>query len=430
LRLFSRTRVLISALMILACGTALGSGFSIFEQGAKATGMGGAFAATADDPSAIFYNVAGIAQQRHMAFYSGGTLINFTNEFRGDPNDPFASGTTGHYDRHTFIPPNAYAIVPIGSSLTFGIGVTAPFGLRTDWQDPWVGRFVSRDANIKVVSVEPAVAWQNASGSVAVGAGVEYRRARAVLNRNNALPGINPFNGKLSDAANAYLSTDWESGIGWNVGILLKPGTWRFGASYRAPMDIDFNGDVTITQIPTGVPAIDAQVAAGLPPSQGAETTIPFPAIALFGIASSAIPNWDLEFDVTHTSWSRFKTLEVTGSVPAGVTLIDRPQNWEDTMSFRLGANHRVNETWDVRFGAVYDQNPQPAEAVSPLLPDSDRMGVSFGVGFRHGPFTIDVTEFVLHFKDRSTIGVPNTDLSGIYKTDANLISLNLGYRF
>src|SRR5205809_4228623 len=90
-------------------GAAFGSGFSIFEQGAKATAMGGAFAATADDPSAIFYNVAGIAQQRHMTVLAGATFINFANEFKGDPNDPFASGTTGQYKRHTFIPPNVYA---------------------------------------------------------------------------------------------------------------------------------------------------------------------------------------------------------------------------------------------------------------------------------------------------------------------------------
>lgn len=429
MRSFSRTWVLISALMILAGGTALGSGFSIFEQGAKATGMAGAFAATADDPSAIFYNVAGIAQQRHMAFYTGGTFINFANEFRGDPNDPFASGTTGHYNRHTFIPPNAYAILPIGSNLTFGVGVTAPFGLRTDWEDPWVGRFVSRDANIKTVSVEPAVAWQTSSGNLAIGAGLEYRRARVILNRNNALPGINPFNGKLSDVANAYLSSDWESGTGWNVGILSKVGTWRFGASYRAPMDIDFNGDLTITQISTGVPAIDAQVAAGLPPSQGIQTTIPFPAIAQAGIATTAIPNWEFEVDITNTTWSRFKTLVVTGDA-ANATLIDRPQNWEDTMSYRIGANHMVNAQWDVRFGFVYDENPQPIEAVSPLLPDSDRLGVTFGVGYRHGPFTIDASDMVLHFKDRSTNGVAGTDLAGTYRTDANLISLNLGYRF
>jgi long-chain fatty acid transport protein len=430
LRPFSRTWVLISALLILAGGTALGSGFSIFEQGAKATGMGGAFAATADDPSAIFYNVAGIAQQRHMAFYAGGTLINFTNEFNGDPNDPFSSGSEGFYKRHTFIPPNAYAILPIGSNLTFGVGVTTPFGLRTNWDDPWIGRFSSRDANIKVVAVEPAVAWQSASGNLAVGAGIEYRRARVVLNRNNALPGINPFNNRLSDVANAYLSSDWESGTGWNAGILFKPGTWRIGAAYHAPMDIDFNGDLTITQIPTGVPAIDAQVAAALPPSQGVKTSIPFPALAQIGIATTAIPNWDIEFDITQTTWSRFERLTVTGDA-TNTTLIDRPQNWDDTMSFRIGANHKVTDDWDVRFGAVYDENPQPTSAVSALLPDSDRIGISFGVGYRRGPWTLDATEMVLHFKDRSTQGLSTGgDPNGIYRTDANLISLNLGYRF
>lgn len=426
MRLFSRAPVLISAFLILAGGNALGSGFSIFEQGAKATAMGGAFAATADDPSAIFYNVAGLAQQRHMAFYGGGTIINFTNEFSGDPNDPFAAGQEGHYKRHTFIPPNAYAIMPIGSNLTFGVGVTTPFGLRTNWADPWIGRFASRDANIKVVAVEPAIAWQSSSGVVAVGGGIEYRRARVVLARNAGQP--NPFLGRISDVASTYLSSDWETGTGWNVGVLLKPGTWRIGAAYRAPMDIDFKGDLTVTQIPTGVPAFDALVGAGLPPSQGVKTSIPFPAIASLGIASSALPNWDIEFDVTQTTWSRFKTLSVTGDA-AGATLINRPQNWEDTMSFRLGANHKVTDNWDVRFGAVYDENPQPVEAVSPLLPDADRIGATFGVGFHHGPWTIDATEFVLHFKDRSTQGV-STDLNGIYRTDANLISLNLGYRF
>src|SRR2546428_10594335 len=101
----SRFWLLVVVVALLTSGAAFGSGFSIFEQGAKATAMGGAFCATADDPSAIFYNVAGIAQQRHTAFYAGGTLINFANEFAGDPNDAFSSGQKGFYKRHTFIPP-------------------------------------------------------------------------------------------------------------------------------------------------------------------------------------------------------------------------------------------------------------------------------------------------------------------------------------
>ena len=82
-----------------------------------------------------------------------------------------------------------------------------------------------------------------------------------------------------------------------------------------------------------------------------------------------------------------------------------------------------------MRLGTVYDQNPQPTEAVSPLLPDADRFGIAFGFGYHQGSWVIDATEFALRFNPRSTKGV-STDLNGQYKTSANLISVNLGYRF
>jgi long-chain fatty acid transport protein len=423
----------ISVLIAATClwsGAAFGSGFSIFEQGAKATGMGGAFAATADDPSAIFYNVAGIAQQRELSVIGGGTFINFNNQFIGDPNDAFTAGTSGKFARHTFVPPNGYAIVPIGDNFTFGIGMFSAFGLRTHWEDPWIGRFSSRDANLKTASVQPSLAWQNDAGTVAIGGGVEYRRAHVILSRNT--PFLSPLNGRIYDVANAYLDSDWNSGLGYNVGILLKPtSTIRIGASYRTDMTIEFGGDATFTQISTGNPALDALVATNIPPNQGISADFDFPAIAIVGIATTAIPGWDIEFDMTRTTWSKFEALRVQFDTTPAANL-DRPQDWHDTSSFRLGGNRRVNETWDVRLGAVYDQNPQPIEAVSPLLPDSDRFGVSFGVAYRHGPFTIEASDLVLHFKDRSTNGTnpPPDRFNGTYKTNANLISVNVGLKF
>lgn len=419
--------ILVTVITLAVSGAAFGSGFSIFEHGAKATGMAGAFAATADDPSAIYYNVAGIAQQRDVTLLAGGTAINFSNSFTGDPNDPFTSQQTAQYARHTFVPPNAYAIVPVGQNLTFGIGTFAAYGLRTDWEDPFIGRFVSKDANLKTVSVEPAVAWQTSDGRFAFGVGAEYRRAHVILQRNNAA--INPFTFRIVDVANVYLNSDWESAWGWNAGILFKPSdTWRIGASYRADMDIDFKGDATFTQIPSGNAQFDAIVKSQLPPNQGITTTIPFPATAIVGVATTAIPNWNIEADVTHTTWSRFKELVVNFDVTPERRLV-RPQNWDDTYSYRLGANHKVTPDWDVRLGVVYDQNPQPVEAVSPLLPDSDRIGYCFGIGFHRGPWILDLSDMVLHFKKRSTNGaVP--EFNGTYRTDANLIGVNIGLRF
>jgi long-chain fatty acid transport protein len=425
----SRLSLPLVATVFLTTAAAFGSGFSIFEQGAKATAMGGAFAATADDPSAIYYNVAGIAQQRSAAFLIGGTAITFGNEFRGDPNDAFSSGSTGFYREHTFVPPNAYLVLPFGSNLTFGVGVFTPYGLRTSWADPWVGRFVSRDANVKTLSVEPALAWQTSDGRLAIGGGAEYRRAHLILNRN--IGSVNPFNQRFADVANAYLASGWETHWGWNVGVLFKPSNaLHIGAAYRTDMTINFKGNATITQIPTGNPQLDAIVATQLPPSQPITTSLPFPSVAVVGVSTGAIRNWDIEADLTHTTWSRFKSLDVVFTQTPSRN-ISAAQNWKDTWSYRLGGNHPVTPRWDVRLGAVYDKNPQPTAAVSPLLPDADRSGISFGVGYHQGPWVVDITEFALHFNRRSATGQTGPlALNGQYTTDANLVSLNLGYKF
>jgi long-chain fatty acid transport protein len=427
LRRFISRISLLTSLALLVSNVAVGSGFSIFEQGAKASAMAGAFVATADDPSAIFYNPAGLAQQRSLSVIGGATFITFSNEFTGDPNNDLTSGVEGNYDRHLFVIPNAYGVMPIGDNLTFGIGTFAGFGLRTDWQDPWAGRFISRDVDLKTVSLNPTVAWQTTDGRLALGGGIEYRRARVTLNRNTLA--LNPFTGRIDDVANAYLSSEWDHGIGWNAGVLFKiTPAFRIGASYRHSMDIDLEGTADISQIPTGNAQFDTLIRAQLPPDQGITTTIPFPAMAAIGVAGT-FGKWDVEFDITHATWSRFEELRVDFEQTPAANLV-REQNWEDSSAFRLGANGRVHENWDVRLGAVYDQTPQPVEAVSPLLPDSDRVGVTFGFGWHRGPLSFDFSNMVLHFKDRSTEGRSPDQFEGTYETDTVLLSVNFGYRF
>jgi len=429
---FTKSFFLSTAVALAISPVAFGSGFSIFEQGAKATGMAGAFAATADDPSAIFYNIAGIAQQRQLTVLAGATAINFANEFRGDPNDAFTSGLTAEYRRHTFIPPNAYAIIPIGQNLTFGVGTFAAFGLRTNWADPYPGRFISRDANVKTLSVNPGLAWQTSDGRFAFGVGAEYRRSHITLQRNIPLSGsgVNPFTGRFVDVGNAFLDSKWDSAWGYNAGILFKPTpTLRIGASYRGAMTIDYKGDAVFTQISTGNAQLDALVKAGLPPNQQIRTSIDFPSVAALGVATTAIPNWDIEADITRTGWSSFKSLDIQ-FVTTPASNITRPQNWKSTNSFRLGGNRNIGTDWAVRLGAVYDQNPQPTVGVGPLLPDSDRIGATFGLGYHAGPFIVDLSDMVLHFKKRSTNGISGDNFNGTYRTDANLIAVNLGYKF
>ena len=412
----------------LTATAAFGAGFSIFEQGAKASGMAGAFVATADDPSAMFYNPAGLAGQP-LSVLAGATFINFSNEFNGDPNSEYTSGSSGKFDRHTFVPPNMYGVIPVGDRLTLGVAVFSAWGLRTDWADPWIGRFESRDADLKTVSFQPTVAFK-VSDAFSVGGGIEYRRARVFLNQNIPLPFPNPFTGRLTDIGNVRLASDYGSDIGWNLGVLFRPTErLRFGASYRSDMTMDLEGEADFTQISTGNAQLDAVVAQTFPHDDTISTEFPFPAVAAIGVAFSPNDRWDVEFDVTHMTWSNFEALDVEFTDQPARSFT-REQNWDDSSAYRLGANINATSDWDVRLGVVYDQNPQPTEAVSPLLPDADRWGGTFGAGWHHGPFVVDGSVMALHFLKRSTEGQHPEGFDGTYQTDAVLWSFNLGYRF
>lgn len=403
------------------------SGFSIFEQGAKASGMAGAFAAQADDPSAMFYNVAGLAHQRRTAVMAGATLITFSNEFEG-AEDAYPFGGKQFFEDHSFVPPNAYLVVPVGENATFGLGQFTAFGLRTDWADSarFPGRFISSDANLKTASIQPSFAMKTSDGRFAWGVGLEYRLSHVTLERYQA----QPFIDRIYDVAKVRLDSDWNSGWGYTAGLLYRPNDeWSLGLSYRADMEIDYDGDATFTQIPTGNPQLDAIIGAGLPPNQGIRTTVSYPSILSAGIATTRIDGWTVEFDTVYTTWSEFDNLlvEFEDTPSANISL---PEGWDDSFSFRLGGNRDVTENWDIRLGAVYDQTPQPLSGAGPLLPDADRYGITFGLGYEGEHWFFDASNMVLIFADRDTNGTNRDNFNGVYKSTANLLSLNAGYRF
>lgn len=426
--------------LVMFSSSVFGAGFSLFEQGAKATAMGGAFTATADDPSAMFYNVAGLAYLDDMEASVGATWITFKAEFESDPFSPFpgsdpnsAIPNTGYrefYEDHDFILPNVYVVYPVNDNWTLGFAQMTIFGLRTDWQDgeTFLGRFISQDANLKTASLQPSAAWKSDDGRFAIGAGLEYRLAHVTLERN--LPAINPFTQRISDIAHVRLDSDWDGALGWNLGLMWRPcPEWSFGLNYRADMDIDFGGDANFTQIATGNPQFDAVVATQIPPDQQISTSIPFPSFLHAGVAYRGIPDWTIELDVVRMEWSKFNELTVDFASPTTPDL-EIGQAWEDVYSYRIGANHPVTNYWDIRLGAVYDENPQPVEAVGPLLPDSDRWGVSFGIGYDNGTWSVDLSEFFLQFLERDTLGMNADNFNGTYEVSANLLSFNVGYSF
>ena len=405
------------------------SGFSVYEQGGRAMGFAGAHTAITDDPSAIFHNAAGIAFLDGTRFYAGGTLVAPESSFAGA--DPFpGAGVLENQDTGVIPVPALYFTRDARSSVVWGVGVYTPFGLRTQWANPdtFTGRHISLEADLKGVAINPTVAVKLAN-RLSVGAGLDVRVAKVKLRRR--VPFTNPFTQQVMDIAEATLESGYDSGVGFNVGLVAKPtDELSLGLSYRHRVTVDFAGDAAFDRIPTGIPQLDQAVAAN-PLLQGRPalgTSITFPGILAGGVAYDW-ERWTVSADAVWFNWATFDRLELT--------FPERPQldqtvieDYRNIWQFRAGAERRLGEHWAVRGGYHYDQTPVPVESVSPLLPDQDRHGVALGGSWLRERWRVDAGLWYLFLSPRSTEGRSRDHYNGSYDNSALTFGLSFGYRF
>jgi len=415
-------RVFLSLAIIglLSSAPAFPSGFQVMTQGAKATGMGLAFAGVADDPSAIFYNPAGIAWQEHFSGQGGfGLLSRSKADFVGA--DPYPGvGTFGSIQKQEFLIPNLYVVVPLTADLNFGLGVDAPYGLGLRWNTPeiWPGRFISQNAVIKATDINPNFSYK-LFPELAIAAGADYRFSGLQLEQNVAAN--NPFTQAEVDVAHAKLYSGLTSNGGWgyNAGIMWKPiPEIGVGAAYRSKITVNYDGTATVTARPTGDPVFDQLAAAEVPLGVHPVTTqIVFPASINTGVGIGLGGGFTVALEADWTQWSSFKSLNIVfpdGSLPD----IDRATNWNDSWAYRVGLEKKFGD-WAIRVGYYYDNTPQPTRDVGPILSDNDRNVYTGGFGYNTPTFGINVGGAYIVFKNRQVLTESTDNFFGVYSETA-----------
>ena len=432
-RVNSRAALVALALSFLAAAPAFPAGFSVFTQGSKASGMGLAFTAVADDPSAVFYNPAGLGWQKHFSVQVGGSLLTKVDgDFEG--TSPYPGTGFGIEDQHktSFLLPTIYAVVPLTQTVNFGLGINAPYGLGFRWDnaEQFSGRFIAQNAVIQTADINPVLSFQVAP-SFALAVGADYRLSKVTLERNRAA--INPFTQSVVDIAHIKLDSDLQDNHawGWNAGILWKPmNAFSLGASYRSKIKVDYDGTGKFTQRLTGNPAFDAAVAAQLPQgNQAVAVAIDFPATVNLGAAINLPADFTVSLDADWTEWSSFNELFINFANDA-IPDLDRQTRWDDSWAYRAGLQKKFGSL-AVRAGYYFDQSPQPIEDVGPILADADRNAYTLGLGYGTDRWGVDVSDVYIKFKRRDTAGEANNDqFFGRYRETANVFGLNFRLSF
>ncbi len=412
-----RVFVTLAIVGFLLASPAFPAGFQVMTQGARATGMGLAFAGVADDPSAIFYNPAGIAFQDHFSTMVGGTFLSRAKgDFAGA--DPYpGAGSVGSIQKQVFFLPNLYILVPLTADLHFGLGIDAPYGLGLRWNDPniWSGRYISQNAVIKTTDINPVFSYK-LFPQLSIAAGAVYRFSGLQLERNQAA--TNPFTGAVVDVAHAKLYSNLTSqgAWGWNVGLMWKPvPSIGIGASYRSKITVDYTGTITLTPRPTGNPIFDGLVQLQIPfGDHPVQSSIAFPASLNTGIGVDLGSGWLLSGEADWTEWSSFAALNIV--FPDHVTPdVNRPTAWTDSWAYRVGIEKKLGDCWAVRVGYYYDNTPQPTRDAGPILADSDRNVYTGGFGYNTPSWGFDVGGAYIVFKDRQVLTESTDNFFGTY---------------
>jgi long-chain fatty acid transport protein len=417
----------VAILALAATIPAHASGFLIFEQGAKAMGMAGAFTAQADDPSALFHNAAGIAFQDKRDFYLGGTLVTGGADFNGAAPYP-GPGVSEQTESLSELVPHFYWVEPINDRLSFGLGINAPFGRVVEWQNPdqFTGRFISTKSELTSIDLNPTVGWK-ATENFGIGIGVIGRFSEVELDNYQLteFPGVPvPI-----EYARANLKGGMDQGYGWNLGILHKYNdSFHWGLQYRSRLQVDYSGDITLDQVLTGNPVIDGTLQAIIPFGEDvpASTSIEFPDIASLGLGFATSANSWLEVDINWTGWSSFDRLVIDIDNP----LFDQvvlDEMWDDSFQYRFGWRFNTSERTQWRFGYLYDETPQPEQTVSPVLPDANRNDFTFGYGYKSDKFWVDLAVMYVAFDNR-TVNESEVFYFGEYSQDAWLFAASFGF--
>ncbi len=441
--------LLFASLMTVTLGQAQAAGFALIEQ--SASGLGNAYAgagASAQDASTIFFNPAGLMYLTGDQFVVAGHYLDPTAEFSGSATNALGAPITGGNGGDagaTGLVPNLYYNHQLPNGFVFGLGINAPFGLKTEYDANWVGRYHAIESDLKTVNINPTIAYKAAPNlSVGVGINIQYIEATLsqAINQTSSCVGVvlsqNPgmsastaltvcggLGVSTADASGEVKGDDWS--YGYNFGLMydITPGT-RVGFAYRSKIKQELEGHADFTN------ADPFFTGNGLFVHTDITADVTLPESASLSLYHDINSEWAILADATWTHWNRFQELRVDydSNQPDSVTVED----WNNSMRYSLGANYRYNNTWLLRAGVAFDEEPIPdAQHRTPRVPGNDRTWLAIGANYAYTPaISFDVGYAHLFVEDSSIDDTSTTagNITGSYDNSVDILSAQMNWSF
>lgn len=406
-----------------------GAGFAIQEQ--SVTGLGRAFAgsaAVAEDASTIFFNPAGLTQLEHaemdVALHYIKPKSDFTDGGSTVPNlggggffGQALTGGDGNDGGKEALVPNFYYAQPINDKMVAGIGINAPFGLVTEYNDTWKGRYHAVKSELMTININPTLSFK-ATEKLSVGFGLDLQYIDVELTQMADLGGLGGFP-QAADGKVKLNADDWSWGYNLGVTYQIQEAT-RLGLSFRSKISHSLEGDGKLKNA-GGVNIAKEKVKAN----------VTLPESLSLALHHQLNDQWAVMADASWTRWNRFQALIITSE--NGTFNQHKEEKWENSMRYGLGVDYKYSDKWTFRSGIAYDETPISTAYRTARIPGNDRKWVSIGASYKmRDNITIDAGYTHLFISDPK---IDETDskgynLKGKYDASVDLLGVQMRWFF
>lgn len=411
-------KVLWIFLLVAMGSTAFGNGYQVMLQSNRVTAMGNTGTGIVQGAGSLFFNPGALGFLKQSEVMIGINPVFARNNFVQQ------GGLTQYESRPEVLSGHAYFVwADSASKISAGLGFFAPFGSTVEWEENWIGQYQLKGLSLSAYYIQPTIAYR-VSEHISIGAGLDITFGGVTLERAVSIDGQN-------GPGSLMFEGDSEVGIGYNVGVYVQPNDkFSFGINYRSQIDAEVKGGDLTFDVPSSVTALF--------PNTQFDATLPLPSVLSFGIGVYPSEKLTLAADVNLVGWGAYESLtfDFYDPIPAlgGATGSVNQRQYEDSWTFHIGGEYKVNDMIDVRAGFYYDQTPVPDGFMTPETPDAPAYGYTAGLGIHPSEkFHIDVTFLYTNKEQRENQvpqGVTTGGLNGTYKTSGIVPGLGLTYRF
>lgn len=433
--------------MTLLAGQLFAGGFALTGVDSRSTSMAGAFRGLADDPSAMYWNPAGLGFMNEKSFSLGGTFI--LPKVKWDPSGTAIASAPGYsakeYEANKKLTmfPSIFATLASSPRLKYGLAFYVPYGLGTTWDAyklpspplTYVAGFPDEEmtSRISVMDLHPTVAYQ-VLPNLSVGAGLSVMFGAIDIDQINIANPYAPITSELSGNG---------IGFGGNLGMLYKATEClSIGLAAKLPADISMEGDATVylwtpaQKDSLGNITVPAMKLGG---KSDIEATLKIPAEIGIGFAYKVSDDWTVSLDYAYTMWDRLETVTVEMKNPItimpGTPPVSESElilNWENSSRISVGTEYSYGLN-KFRAGFFFDQTPIPEATQIPTISDvGNKYSTNLGWGREFGQIGVNANAQYIIFDKREIAedGQTANNMAGNYHSQSLSGNIGLSYKF